>query len=37
MLHCQCVTLFGENAFFLVVMWIELFDDILSDWEKYRK
>lgn len=37
MLHCQCVTLFCENVFFLVVMWIESFDDILSDWEKYRK
>lgn len=37
MLHCQCVTLFGENAFFLVVVWIGCFDDILSDWEKYRK
>lgn len=37
MLHCQCVTLFGENAFFLVVVWIELFDGILGEREKYRK
>lgn len=36
MLHCQCVTLFGENAFFLVVVWIELFDGILGEREKYR-
>lgn len=35
--HCQCVIFFSENAFFFIVMWVERFDDILSDWEKYRK
>lgn len=37
MLHCQRVTLFGENAFFFIMMWIELFDGILGEREKYRK
>ena len=36
MLHCQCVMFFSENAFFLVVVWIGRFDDILGEREKYR-
>lgn len=36
MLHCQCVIFSGENAFFFIVMWFELFEDILGEREKYR-
>lgn len=36
MIHCQYVMFFSENAFFFIVMWIELFDGILEEREKYR-
>ena len=36
MLHCQCVMLFSENAFFFIMMWIELFDGILGERKEYR-
>lgn len=34
--HCQRVIFFGENAFFFIMMWIELFEGILGERKKYR-